>query len=81
MPFGVMALLVCWRNGLGRSNNLEIGGYFVFWCIWGERNSRCFEGKERNLLELNGSQGVASCGTAGLVPQSSTIEFLDFCNP
>ena len=28
---------------------------FIFWCIWLERNSRCFEGIERNILELKWS--------------------------
>uniref|UniRef100_A0A2N9FVI8 Uncharacterized protein n=1 Tax=Fagus sylvatica TaxID=28930 RepID=A0A2N9FVI8_FAGSY len=26
----------------------------IFWCLWWERNTRCFEGMERNVLELKG---------------------------
>ena len=87
MPSGIMALLVCWRNGLDRSRNTEIwraSPLCVLWCIWGERNGRRFEGKERNLLELKGVL-IHSCkewlAAAGLVPHSSTIDFLDSCNP
>jgi hypothetical protein len=87
MPSGVMALLACWRNGLGQSRNIEIwraAPHCVLWCIWGERNSRCFEDKERNLLEIK-NMLIHSLkewsAAANLVPHSSTIDFLDSCNP
>ncbi len=55
MPRGVMNLLDCWRVGSGRSKIKELWSsipHCVFWCIWWERNSRSFEGKERHWLEL-----------------------------
>ncbi len=55
MPHGVMELLACWRRGLGRSRNVELWSAIpncLFWCIWWERNARCFEGKEWKLLDI-----------------------------
>ena len=39
MPSGVMALLACWRNGLGQSRNIEIGGQHltVYYGAYGGR--------------------------------------------
>ena len=55
MPHGVMELLACWRNGLGRSPNVKIWSaipHCLFEYIWGEKNDKCFNGKERNLLGI-----------------------------
>jgi hypothetical protein len=55
MPKDVRDLLACWWEGRGRSKIKvlwHLVPHCVFWCIWWERNSRSFEGKERNLVDL-----------------------------
>jgi hypothetical protein len=55
MPQGILDLLACWWFGRGRSRIKKLWKsipHCIFWCLWCERNSRCFEGKERHILEL-----------------------------
>ena len=54
----------------------------VFWCIWWERNSRSFEGKERTLLEVKDTvlrTLMDWSKAAEIVSFSSVVDFLDFC--
>ena len=54
----------------------------VFWCIWWERNSRSFEGKERTLLEVKDTvlrTLIDWSKAAEIVSFSSVVDFLDFC--
>jgi hypothetical protein len=54
----------------------------IFWCIWWERNSICFEGIEWNVLELKWSliHTLWEWNNAyGVVSFHSVLEFLDFC--
>uniref|UniRef100_A0A2N9IB72 Reverse transcriptase zinc-binding domain-containing protein n=1 Tax=Fagus sylvatica TaxID=28930 RepID=A0A2N9IB72_FAGSY len=58
MPGGVLALLTCWGDSCHSTRIRKVWDMVppcVFWCIWWERNSRSFEGKERNLLEVKGT--------------------------
>ena len=55
MPQSVGGLLACWKGSFGRHRN----GYIWFmvphcllWCLWRERNSRCFEDKESSFADL-----------------------------
>ena len=55
MPHSVLGLLGCWQGSFGRHRN----GYFwsivphgLMWCLWRERNSRCFEDIERSIPDL-----------------------------
>ena len=55
----------------------------VFWCIWWERNTRCFEGMERNVLELKGlvlRTLMEWSKAAGVLVFSSALDFLESCN-
>uniref|UniRef100_A0A2N9HC79 Reverse transcriptase domain-containing protein n=1 Tax=Fagus sylvatica TaxID=28930 RepID=A0A2N9HC79_FAGSY len=55
MPGGVIDLLSCWGDSCHSSRIRKVWNMVppcVFWCIWWERNSRSFEGKESNLLEV-----------------------------
>jgi hypothetical protein len=51
MPCGVVDLLDCWwvaYRSLRIRELWKMIPHCIFWCIWWERNSRCFEGTERN---------------------------------
>uniref|UniRef100_A0A2N9H2U1 Anaphase-promoting complex subunit 4 WD40 domain-containing protein n=2 Tax=Fagus sylvatica TaxID=28930 RepID=A0A2N9H2U1_FAGSY len=55
---GVLALLSCWGNSCHSTKIKKVWDMVppcVFWCIWWERNSRSFEGKERILMEVKGT--------------------------
>ena len=51
----VVELLACWQGRFGCNRNGDIWmvvPYCLMWCIWKERNSRCFEDNERSMLDL-----------------------------
>ena len=55
MPMSVVELLACWQGRFGRHRN----GYIwiavplcLMWCIWKERNSRCFEDSDCSMPDL-----------------------------
>ena len=81
----VRDLLACWWVGRGRSKIKELWNLIphgVFWCIWWERNSRSFEGKERNMMELKElliHTLMDWSKAAGLHSFSSIFDFLDYC--
>ena len=85
MPQGVMDLLDCWRVGSGRSKIKELWSsipHCVFWCIWWERNSRSFEGKERHWLELKWfilRTLMDWSNASGLTYFLSVFDFTDYC--
>ena len=46
MPMSVVGLFACWQGRFGRHCNGDIWKVIplcLMWCIWKERNSRCFE--------------------------------------
>ena len=48
-------LLGCWQGSFGRHRNGYIWSiipHCLMWCLWRERNSRCFEDIERSILDL-----------------------------
>jgi len=55
MPHEVIELFESWLGKFGRHRNI---GYWrlmlhcLIWCIWSDRNARCFEGCEWSLLEI-----------------------------
>uniref|UniRef100_A0A2N9G614 Uncharacterized protein n=1 Tax=Fagus sylvatica TaxID=28930 RepID=A0A2N9G614_FAGSY len=85
MPGGVLALLSCWGNSCHSTKIKKVWDMVppcVFWCIWWERNSRSFEGKERNLMEVKGTvlrTLLDWSKAAGIVSFSSIVDFLGFC--
>ena len=51
----VLGLLGCWQGRVGRHRNGYIWSiipHCLMWCLWRERNSRCFEDIERSILDL-----------------------------
>uniref|UniRef100_A0A2N9HEZ0 Reverse transcriptase zinc-binding domain-containing protein n=1 Tax=Fagus sylvatica TaxID=28930 RepID=A0A2N9HEZ0_FAGSY len=85
MPDGVFALLSCWGDSCHSIRIRKVWDMVppcVFWCIWWERNSRSFEGKERTLMEVKGTvlrTLLDWSKAAGIVSFYSVLEFLDFC--
>ena len=86
MPQSVVGLLACWQGRLGRHRNGRIWlivPHCLMWCLWRERNSRCFEDNERSILDLQlFSFGTLLDWLATLRNQSffSFLDFLDSCN-
>jgi hypothetical protein len=85
MPKEVRDLLACWWAGRARLKIKELWNsipHCLFWCIWWERNSRTFEGKERNLLDLKWLilyTLMERSNASGLTSFSSIFDFLDYC--
>ena len=55
----------------------------VLWCIWLERNSRCFEGKERSISDFKSllfHTLLEWRSSFNLFPCSNFLEMLDHCN-
>ena len=55
MPLSVVGLFACWQGRFGRYCNGDIWKVVplcLMWCLWKERNSRCFEDIERSMLDL-----------------------------
>ena len=55
MPKFVVRLLACWKGRLGHHRNGHIWlivPHCLMWCLWRERNSRCFEDNERSIPDL-----------------------------
>ena len=85
MPRGVMDLLKCWKAGFGRTRNLviwEAVPHCLLWCLWRERNDRCFEGREHHMLDM---KALFLCTlldwmvATGLFSVSTTLDLLDLC--
>uniref|UniRef100_A0A7N2KTR2 Reverse transcriptase zinc-binding domain-containing protein n=1 Tax=Quercus lobata TaxID=97700 RepID=A0A7N2KTR2_QUELO len=55
MPSSVVGLFACWQGHFGRLHNgviWKVVPLCLMWCIWKERNSRCFEDSERAMPDL-----------------------------
>ena len=55
MPLKVVELFEFWQGNFRRHHNIvfrRLVLHCLMWCIWRERNARCFEGCERSLLEI-----------------------------
>ena len=55
MPQFVLGLLECWQGRFGRHRNgfiWLIVPHCLMWCLWRERNGRCFEDIERSIPDL-----------------------------
>ena len=55
MPKSVVELLASWQGQFGRHHNGYVSivvPYCLVWCIWKERDSRCFEDNEHSLPNL-----------------------------
>ena len=52
---GYANVCCCWQGQFGRHHNGDIWivvPHCLMWCIWKERNSRCFEVNERSMPNL-----------------------------
>ena len=86
MPWKTIDLLACWQGSFGRHQHLEIWKcipHCLMWCLWRERNSRSFEGIEKNVADLKllvlrtlFEWVSASCH----FPCTTFLEFLDLCS-
>ena len=55
MPKTVVEILACWQENFGRHCNGVIYmavPHCLMWCIWREKNNRCFEDYERTVVDL-----------------------------
>jgi hypothetical protein len=60
MPSSVKELLACWYSGGGgggggRTRSAVVWKMiplYLMWCIWRERNARCFEDSARSFEEI-----------------------------
>ena len=55
MPLKVIKLFESWQGKFKRHRNIDfwrLMQHCLMWCIWSERNARCFEGCEQSLLEI-----------------------------
>ena len=55
MPMFVIGLFACWEGRFGFHCNgyiWKVVPHCLMWCIWKERNSRCFEDNERSMPDL-----------------------------
>ena len=55
MPRTVLGLLGCWQGSFSRHQNGYIWSiipHCLMWCLWRERNSRCFEDYENSIPDL-----------------------------
>jgi hypothetical protein len=86
MPCGIVDLLCCWGGGCRNTRIRKVWGMVplcIFWCLWWERNTRCFEGMERNVLELKGlvlRTLMEWSKASGVLVFSTVLDFLESCN-
>ena len=55
MPLKVLEVFESWQGKFGQHRNIifwRLVSHCLMWCIWRERNARCFEGCERSLHAL-----------------------------
>ena len=55
IPLKVIELFESWQGKFGQHHNIDFWRlvlHCLMWCIWRERNARCFEGCELSLLEI-----------------------------
>ena len=85
MPLFVVGLFACWQGCFGRYCNGDIWKVVplcLMWCIWKERNSRCFEDIERSMsdLKLLFLWTLFDWFSVRRNQPFSFLDLLDFCN-
>ena len=76
MPHTVLGLLWCWHDSFGHHRNGYIWSiipHCLLWCLWRERNSRCFEDIESSfpdlkLLFFRTFKGLVVCFAKSIIP-------------
>ena len=86
MLMSVVELFACWQGRFGRHRNGDIWmvvPHCLKWCIWKERNNRCFESNGRSMPDLK-LLFFRTLLDWFLVWRnhhfSSILDFLDLCN-
>ena len=86
MPLSVVGLFACWQGRFGHHRNGDIWTvvpHCLLWCIWKERNSRCFEDIEHSMPDtklLFFRTLLDWFSVWRNHPFSSILDLLDFCN-
>ena len=86
MPHGVSNLFLRWQGSFSGHWSIDLWRvvpHCVLWCIWRERNSRCFEGKEQSISEFKSlllHTLLEWSSSFNLFPCSNFLEMLDLCN-
>ena len=86
MPQRVVDLLDCWACNFRCHCNIVIWRFvphYLMWCIWRERNSRSFEGRERSIVEFKSFFFFTLLKWCLVLPSFSCISLpvlLDHCN-
>ena len=86
MPHGVSDLFSSWLGSFSGHQSIDLWRvvpHCVLWCIWRERNSRCFEGKEWSTSDLKSlllHTLLEWSPSFNLFPCSNFLEMLDLCN-
>ena len=86
MPMSVGGLFSCWQGRFGRYRNGDIWKvvlHCLMWCVWKERNSRCFEDNERSMPNpklLFFRTLLDWFSVWRHQPFSSILDLLDLCN-
>ena len=85
MPLSVVGLFGCWQGRFGRHRNGDIWKVVplcLMWCIWKERNCRCFEDNERSMpdLKLLFLRTLFDWFSVWRNQPFSILDLLDFCN-
>ena len=86
MPLSAVGLFACWQGRFGHHRNGDLWRvvpHCLLWCIWKERNSRCFEDIERSILDIKLLFFRTLLDWFSVWrnhPFSSILDFLDFCN-
>ena len=55
MLYKVSEVLASWQGKFGRHRNIGVWRFVshcFLWCLWRERNARCFENSERSILDI-----------------------------
>ena len=82
----VVDLLDCWSCNFRRHRNIviwRIVPHCFMWCIWGERNTRSFEGCEQSILEFKPFFCFTLLEWCLVLPSFSCLSLpvlLDHCN-
>ena len=85
MPSSVVGLFACWQGHFGHLRNgviWKIVPPCLMWCIWNERNNRCFEDSERAMpdIKLLFFRTLLEWFSVWRNHSFSLLDLLDFCN-
>ena len=86
MPLSIVGLFACWQGRFGHHSNGDIWmvvPHCLLWCIWKERNSRCFEDIKHSMPDIKLLFFRTLLGWFSVWrnhPFSFILDFLDFCN-